>query len=407
MDGRASPRSRSTESSKRGGLTRLTWAHRPPESTVDSYSPTPGCLSPRLADAVGGHPERRPRREPTHEHPSRPNGPSSSSRTARRYVGRAYGAAGHHARRGRLRHRHDRLPGDPHRPVVPPARSSLQTAPHIGNTGNERRGTPESPSHLGRRDTSCATPPVWCRTGAPTQASTTTLAAHGVVGISGIERAPSPATSARPAACAPASSRRRRARRRRPSEQLRAGAGEAPQMAVAHLARGELFRQRCRALRRSTPAPASASAHRRRRSTSASRQSTPRLPCARAASTCTWSRSVDRSSDDAAGSTWARLFLLQRPGRPAASGDHVELLRGVLRRAVAVLRHLLRQPDARPCPRASAPTSCRSGTAASTSPCPTSRTGASRSRRTTTGSRSRRPIDGEPSPARTATDASR
>ena len=39
-----------------------------------------------------------------------------------------------HPRRGGLRDRHDRLPGDPDRPVLRRA-DRLQTAPHIGNTG--------------------------------------------------------------------------------------------------------------------------------------------------------------------------------------------------------------------------------------------------------------------------------
>ena len=45
----------------------------------------------------------------------------SSSRTAARSAGEAYGARRRDLRRGRLLHRHDRLPGDAHRPVVPPA----------------------------------------------------------------------------------------------------------------------------------------------------------------------------------------------------------------------------------------------------------------------------------------------
>ena len=51
-----------------------------------------------------------------------------------RYVGPRLRRPRAHPRRGRLRDRDDRLPGDPDRPVVR-GQIVLQTAPHIGNTG--------------------------------------------------------------------------------------------------------------------------------------------------------------------------------------------------------------------------------------------------------------------------------
>ena len=62
----------------------------------------------------------------------------------------------------------------------------LQTAPHIGNTGMNDEDM-ESAPHLGRRATSCATPPASCRTGAPSESSTTPSSSAGIVGISGID----------------------------------------------------------------------------------------------------------------------------------------------------------------------------------------------------------------------------
>jgi carbamoyl-phosphate synthase small subunit len=43
------------------------------------------------------------------------------------------------------------------------------------------------------------------------------------------------------------------------------------------------------------------------------------------------------------------VFFSNGPGDPATADDQVELLRSVLDAAHAVLRHLLRQPAARPC----------------------------------------------------------
>ncbi len=45
------------------------------------------------------------------------------------------------------------------------------------------------------------------------------------------------------------------------------------------------------------------------------------------------------------------VFFSNGPGDPSASDAHVELLQGRAPRGSAVLRHLLRQPAARPCPR--------------------------------------------------------
>ena len=88
-------------------------------------------------------------------------------------------------RRGGLRHRHDRLPGDAHRPVLPPAGRGADRAAHRQQRRQRRRRRVARAS--GSPATSCATRPASRRTGARSAPSTTTCVEQGVVGISDID----------------------------------------------------------------------------------------------------------------------------------------------------------------------------------------------------------------------------
>ena len=65
------------------------------------------------------------------------------------FRGEAYGAARRDLRRGGVLHRHDRLPGDAHRPVVPPPGRGDDRPAHRQHR-HQRRG-PGVPPDLGRR----------------------------------------------------------------------------------------------------------------------------------------------------------------------------------------------------------------------------------------------------------------
>ena len=67
----------------------------------------------------------------------------------RTFRGEAYGADGRDLRRGGLQHRHDRLPGDADRPVVPPPGRGDDRAAHRQHR-HQRRG-PRVPADLGGR----------------------------------------------------------------------------------------------------------------------------------------------------------------------------------------------------------------------------------------------------------------
>ena len=179
--------SRSTASSSRTAWCVVRWRARrrhrrrllPPRRRMPRPAP--------LADAhrAASSPTST-RQEPTHDLADPADPAVLVLEDGTRHAGRAYGARGTHPRRGRLRDRHDRLPGDPHRPVATPARSCCMTAPHIGNTGMNDED-PESRRiwvvglHRAR--------PLPRRLELPRRRSrsTTTSSRDGVVGISGID----------------------------------------------------------------------------------------------------------------------------------------------------------------------------------------------------------------------------
>ena len=72
------------------------------------------------------------------------------------FRGEAYGATGHRARRGGVLHRHDRLPGDPDRPLLPPPDRGADRAAdrqhRLERRGRRVRAASRSPA------TWCATP---------------------------------------------------------------------------------------------------------------------------------------------------------------------------------------------------------------------------------------------------------
>ena len=92
---------------------------------------------------------------------------------------------GRDLRRGGLQHRHDRLPGDAHRPVVPPPGRRDDRAAHRQHR-HERRG-PRVARGSGWPATSSATPPGCRRSWRSRRSLDDELRAQGVVGISGID----------------------------------------------------------------------------------------------------------------------------------------------------------------------------------------------------------------------------
>ena len=97
-------------------------------------------------------------------------GPRGRAHLPRRGVRRR----GRDLRRGGLLHRHDRLPGDAHRPVVPPPGRRDDRPAHRQHR-RQRRG-PGVRRGSGSPGTSSATPPACRRTGARSAASTTSCA---------------------------------------------------------------------------------------------------------------------------------------------------------------------------------------------------------------------------------------
>ena len=110
--------------------------------TSDPRMPRP-ALSPTLSPASSP----RPRREPTHDLPvpDRPRRPRARGRHPPRRP--RLRRPRHDARRGRLRHRHDRLPGDAHRSLVRRPDRAADRAAHRQHR-HERRGPRVAP-HLG------------------------------------------------------------------------------------------------------------------------------------------------------------------------------------------------------------------------------------------------------------------
>ena len=96
---------------------------------------------------------------------------------------RRSGRVGETVRRGGLQHRHDRLPGDADRPVLPPPDRGDDRAAHRQHRGRTTR-TP-SRGGSGWPATWSATRPGSPRTGGPPAQLEDELAAQGVVGIAG------------------------------------------------------------------------------------------------------------------------------------------------------------------------------------------------------------------------------
>ena len=131
---------------------------RTPAASCPAGSSRPSCAArPTVLDGTAGPSERRRARAARARARGRPDLPR-----------RAYGAARRDLRRGGLHHRHDRLPGDAHRPVVPPPGRRDDRPAHRQHR-HQRRGR-RSRAGSGSRATSCATRP-----GVPSQLA---LAAH-------------------------------------------------------------------------------------------------------------------------------------------------------------------------------------------------------------------------------------
>ncbi len=240
-----------------------------------------------------------------------------------RHVGRAYGARGAHAGRGRLRHRHDRLPGDPHRPVATPDRSCCRRRRTSATPASTTR-TP-SPARIWVSGYVVRDPRAsssnWRADGV---ARRRTRSAHGIVGISGIDtRAVTRHLRASRAPCA-AGIFSGRMPRRSARGAAATSCAQAPQMAGPNLS--------ARGIRLASP-----------------RSRRPRdKPVGNLAVLDLGVKQLDDRQPGGARLRGARapaerdhrghrcaidpvaVFYSNGPGDPAASDDHVELLRAVL-----------------------------------------------------------------------------
>ena len=147
--------------------------------TTRRASSPPSTTSPPLDRVATGTDERRP---PMTETPSaaRTDPAVLVLEDGTRYDGRAYGARGRTLGEavfatGMTGYQETLTDPSLRRP------DRLMTAPHIGNTGMNDED-PESAPHLGRRATSCATPPASSRTSAPTRSLDDDLVGDGIVG---------------------------------------------------------------------------------------------------------------------------------------------------------------------------------------------------------------------------------
>ena len=184
----------------------LVGRHLAATASVDARHRLPAGVTPGDADrlvarrrAHRSRPRRR-RRERRRDVAGATGGARPRGRP-RLLAARAYGARRADLRRGRLRHRHDRLPGDADRPVVPPAGRRHDRAAHRQHR-RQRRGHRVARAS-GSPATSCATPrgvPSNWRVAA--RARRRAASTQGVVGISGIDtraRHPAPARARRDA----------------------------------------------------------------------------------------------------------------------------------------------------------------------------------------------------------------
>ena len=285
----------------------------------------------RLVDAVDAHLPVRPR----------PGGLVTAPAVLVLEDGRTFRGAGvrrrrRDLRRGRLQHRHDRLPGDAHRPELPPP-GRRHDGPAHRQHRRQRRG-PRVRRASGSAATSCATRAGCRAAGAAAARSTTSSPAQGVVGIAGVDtRALTRHLRERGAMkvgifSGDAADRRRRAAVER--------VAASPPMEGADLAHEVTTAQPYvvpgvgrEALRRRGARPRHQDQH-------AALHGAARLRGARPAG------HGDRRRP--ARAVARRRVPVQRPGRP---GDHRRAGRGDeagARGRRAAVRHLLRQPDPRP-----------------------------------------------------------
>ena len=244
---------------------------------------------------------------------------------------------GLHGRRGGLLHRHDRLPGDPHRPQLPPpgrrhdrARTSATPAGTTRTTSRPASGSPA---------TSCAT----LRCG-PSQLALAALAR-------GRARRPGRRRHLRPRHPRPHPPPARA--RRHAGRHLLRGCRERAARAAAHAG----HRLAADGRRRRSPSrwpptrPTSCRRWGTKRFTVAAldlgiKAMTPQMMAERGIEVHVLPATA--TIDDVRGLEPRRGLLLQRPGRPGdRPGAGRELLREVLARRHPLLRHLLRQPDPR------------------------------------------------------------
>ena len=284
-----------------------------------------------------------------------------------------------HPRRGRLRDRHDRLPGDPDRPVLRRPDRHDDGAAHRQHR-HERRGHGVG-AHLGRRVRRARPLPRRVELPLAAEPRRRPRGAPGIVGISGIDTR-AVTRHIRSAGAMRAGIFSGDAALLTHGEQLELVLGGA-EMTGLNLSGDGLDRRALHAARRrasgSAPSPCSTSASRRRRSNYLAERG--------------FDVHVAAAVDHRRGGARAgarRPVLLERARRP----------RGIRppRRAAAERRcaracRTSASASATSCSAArsaSAPTSCRSATAASTSPCSTRPRAGSRSPRTTTASPSTR-----------------
>ena len=262
---------------------------------------------------------------------------------------------GRDLRRGGVRHRDDRLPGDAHRPVVPPPGRGDDRSAHRQHRP-ERRG-PRVLAGSGWPATSSATPPGSRRAGAPGARLDDELREQGVVGIS---------RHRHPRADPPPARARRDAGRHlhRPSadpEALLARVRDSGEMAGADLS-AEVSTAEAYVV----PAPSGENDGSRVAALDLGHQGDHAPDDGRARHRDP-RPAGDRHARRRARASARRAVLLQRPRRPGRDDRAGRAAAGGARARPALLRDLLRQPALRPGARLRAPTSSPTATAGSTS----------------------------------------
>ena len=206
-----------------GGFVVVTWAHE--RQMLDTGFRVD--LPRRHTAVVDAVDVLAARRRPTHDRPRNPGGRPMSSpailvlEDGRTFHGTSYGAAGETFGEAVFCTGHDRLPGDPHRPQLPPTGRRHDGTAHREHRG-QRRG-PRVRTHLGQRLRRPRPGPRDRPAGVLGAASTDELQRPG---RGGHQRGRHP--RAHPAPARPRSDARRRLQRRdRPSRPARAGCSPA------------------------------------------------------------------------------------------------------------------------------------------------------------------------------------